>query len=48
MNRNTIIFRDLGEMSYKEAWDYQESLLQENIQAKANARIDNSDAKTNN
>jgi lipoyl(octanoyl) transferase len=35
-------------MSYKEAWDYQESLLQENIQAKANARIDNSDAKTNN
>lgn len=29
-----VIFQDLGNMRYKQAWDYQELLLQENVQAK--------------
>lgn len=33
-----VIFRDLGKMGYQEAWDYQESLLQENVRIKAAAR----------
>ena len=31
MNKQSIIFKDLGKMDYKTAWDYQESLLQENV-----------------
>jgi lipoyl(octanoyl) transferase len=38
MNKQSIIFRDLGKMDYKTAWDYQESLLQENVRRKAEAR----------
>jgi len=35
MNENRkIIFADLGLMEYKEAWDYQESLFQENLKKK--------------
>ncbi len=30
-------FRDLGQMDYKTAWDYQENLLKENLAIKANA-----------
>lgn len=30
-----VIFRDLGSMDYKEAWDYQEQLLKENVQVKS-------------
>ena len=33
-----VIFRDLGSMDYKAAWDYQEQLLKENVQVKS-ARI---------
>jgi lipoyl(octanoyl) transferase len=32
-----VIFRDLGIMDYKTAWDYQEKLLQENVQRKSEA-----------
>jgi lipoyl(octanoyl) transferase len=35
MNKQQVIFRDLGKMDYKEAWDYQERLLQENIRKKS-------------
>ena len=35
MNKQSIIFRDLGQMDYKTAWDYQESLLQENVKTKS-------------
>ena len=35
MNKQQVIFRDLGKMDYKEAWDYQERLLQENIRRKS-------------
>ena len=31
----TVFFRDLGEMVYQTAWDYQESLLQKNVQKKS-------------
>lgn len=34
----TVIFEDLGRMSYQEAWDYQESLLKENVRVKTQAR----------
>ena len=33
-----MIFRDLGIIDYKSAWDYQENLLQENLAIKASAR----------
>src|SRR6516225_5347228 len=33
----TVIFRDLGQMDYQSAWDYQEGLLQENVRVKKKA-----------
>jgi len=33
-----IIFKDLGRLNYQSAWDYQEKLLQENLQKKATAQ----------
>ncbi len=33
-----VFFKDLGQMPYKEAWDYQESLMQQNLQVKAELR----------
>ena len=38
MNKQQVIFRDLGKMDYKEAWDYQEKLLQENARRKSLVR----------
>jgi len=35
MDKQKVIFRDLGRMEYKEAWDYQEKLLQENAKRKS-------------
>ncbi len=35
MIKQKIIFKDLGLMDYKSAWDYQEKLLQENVQKKS-------------
>ena len=35
MDKQQVIFRDLGNMDYKEAWDYQESLLNENTRRKS-------------
>ena len=34
MNKQLILFEDLGKMDYQLAWDYQESLLQENVRRK--------------
>ena len=34
-----IEFKDLGRLSYKEAWDFQEKLLQENVALKTQARL---------
>ena len=33
-----VLFRDLGKMDYKQAWDYQESLLQDNVRIKSAIR----------
>jgi lipoyl(octanoyl) transferase len=38
MSKELVIIRDLGTMDYKTAWDYQESLLQENVKRKSEAR----------
>ena len=35
MDKQQVIFRDLGNMDYKEAWDYQEDLLKENTRRKS-------------
>ena len=35
MEKQKVIFRDLGKMEYKSAWDYQEQLLQENARRKS-------------
>ena len=35
MNKQIVWFSDLGKMEYKEAWDYQESLLRQNLNLKS-------------
>ena len=35
MNKQKVRFEDLGTMDYQAAWDYQESLLQENVRKKS-------------
>ena len=35
MDKQQVIFRDLGKMDYLTAWDYQEKLLQENVRKKS-------------
>jgi lipoyl(octanoyl) transferase len=39
MNKQPVIFKDLGLMNYQTAWDYQEQLLQENVRQKSEARL---------
>ncbi|MCC6288216.1 MAG: lipoyl(octanoyl) transferase LipB [Chitinophagaceae bacterium] len=34
-----VFFKDLGDIAYKQAWDYQEELLQQNVNAKSQAVI---------
>ncbi len=38
MERQLVCYKDLGEMDYKTAWDYQEALLQENVNIKSAAK----------
>ena len=38
MDKQKVIFRDLGKMEYKEAWDYQERLLKETARRKSIVR----------
>jgi lipoyl(octanoyl) transferase len=35
MDKQFVRYEDLGQMDYKAAWDYQESLLQENVKRKS-------------
>lgn len=35
MEKQEVSFRDLGIMRYKDAWDYQEELLQQNVRVKS-------------
>lgn len=37
-NMQKVVFQDLGQMEYQAAWDYQETLLRENVQIKTEAR----------
>jgi lipoyl(octanoyl) transferase len=37
-DRQTVVLRDLGQVDYKTAWDYQENLLKQNVQLKAESR----------
>jgi len=39
MKKQPVIFSDLGKMEYAAAWNYQETLLQENVRVKGEARI---------
>jgi lipoyl(octanoyl) transferase len=38
MNKLEVAFRHLGRIEYKDAWDFQENLLQENLDIKKNNR----------
>ncbi|MFZ9387213.1 MAG: lipoyl(octanoyl) transferase LipB [Chitinophagaceae bacterium] len=38
MNKQEILFRDMGLMEYQAAWDYQEALLRENLRIKSDLR----------
>src|SRR5450432_1046687 len=33
-----VLYRDLGRMEYRQAWDYQEELLRENVRIKSEMR----------
>jgi lipoyl(octanoyl) transferase len=35
MHKQPVLFEDLGQMDYRSAWDYQELLLQDNVQRKS-------------
>ena len=35
MHRKKVLYQDLGNIAYKTAWDYQESLLQANVKIKS-------------
>jgi lipoyl(octanoyl) transferase len=39
VDKQPVIFEDLGVVDYKSAWDYQESLLQQNVAIKTAARL---------
>jgi lipoyl(octanoyl) transferase len=38
LNKQTVIFKDLGIIGYKDAWDFQEKRLTENLDLKTIAR----------
>ena len=42
MDKQQVIFKDLGIIDYKSAWEYQETLLQENVAIKSAARLSQS------
>ena len=46
MMKQPVIFRDLGQMDYKAAWDYQEDLLKENVRRKSLARSSESGVRS--
>ena len=47
MDKQKIIFRDLGLLDYQLAWDYQEKLLQENVSRKSVRYSHESEVKEN-
>jgi lipoyl(octanoyl) transferase len=43
LDKQQVIYKDLGIIGYKEAWEYQESLLQQAVAKKSEARKNNPD-----
>lgn len=43
-----VLFRDMGKMDYRSAWDFQEMLLQQNVSIKTEARIASSHQQSDN
>ena len=41
MEKQTVLYKDLGVIKYQTAWDYQEKLLQENVQLKMSCAKNN-------
>ena len=39
MQKLKVAFQHLGKMNYQQAWDYQEKLMQENLEVKKNKRL---------
>ncbi len=53
MDKQKVIFKDLGIIEYKAAWDYQEELMQQNVKVKSAIRnsqwaVDNEEATESN
>lgn len=46
MNKHSVIFQDLGQMDYQQAWDLQERLLRTNLQIKSKAMEQQQPAET--
>jgi lipoyl(octanoyl) transferase len=46
MEKQSVIFSDLGKMEYATAWNYQEKLLNENVRIKSEVRSQKSEEKT--
>lgn len=46
MDKQEVIFKDLGLTEYKEAWDYQEKLLRQNVEVKTAIRNGHTDSAT--
>lgn len=38
LDKQEVIFKDIGVVDYKDAWDYQEDLLQQNVKVKSDNR----------
>ena len=38
MEKQTVVFKDLGKMDYKAAWDLQERILKQNVSIKSGVR----------
>ena len=45
MDKQPVIFEDLGIIDYKSAWDYQEKLLLENVTVKTAARLSSQESE---
>ena len=43
MDKQKVLFTDLGIIDYKSAWDFQENLLRQNVEVKTAARISGTD-----
>ena len=45
MEKQTVLFKDLGTMDYKTAWDLQENLLKQNAKIKSEVRVQSSESQ---